>query len=118
MIATIVIRINQGSIHMGRTITSQALKEQMSQDKDILVLDVRRSADYEADTQMIPGAVRHNPEQVDQWVQEIPKNKDVVVYCIRGGSVSNSVVDKLLAAGVSARYIEGGWEAWKKSGRK
>ncbi len=36
-----------------------------------------------------------------------------MVYCIRGGSVSNSVVDKLLAAGVSARYIEGGWEVWK-----
>lgn len=32
--------------------------------------------------------------------------------------MSNSVVDKLLAAGVSARYIEGGWEAWKKSGQK
>jgi rhodanese-related sulfurtransferase len=103
---------------MSRTITPQALKEQMSQDKDILVLDVRRDADYEADTRMIPGAVRHNPEQVDQWAEEIPKDKDVVVYCIRGGSVSNSVVDKLLAAGVSVRYIEGGWEAWKKLGQE
>lgn len=103
---------------MSRTITSQALKEQMSQDKDILVLDVRRDADYEADTRMIPGAVRHNPEQVDEWVQEIPKDKDVVVYCIRGGSVSNSVVDKLLSAGVSVRYIDGGWEAWKKLGQE
>jgi rhodanese-related sulfurtransferase len=100
---------------MIRTITPQALKERIDKEKNILVLDVRRDADYEADMEMIPGAVRHNPEQVDQWVQEIPKNKDVVVYCIRGGSVSNSVVDKLLAAGVSARYIEGGWEAYKKS---
>jgi rhodanese-related sulfurtransferase len=103
---------------MHRTITPQALKEQMSQDKDILVLDVRRNADYEADTQMIPGAVRHNPEQVDQWAEGIPKDKDVVVYCIRGGSVSNSVVDKLSAVNVNARYIEGGWEAWKKSVQK
>ena len=53
--------------------------------------------------EMIPGAVKRNPEQVEEWAQEIPKDKDVVVYCIRGGSVSNSVVDKLLAAGVSAR---------------
>ena len=103
---------------MSRTITPQALKEQMSQDKDILVLDVRRDADYKADTQMIPGADRHSPEQVDQWAEEIPKDKDVVVYCIRGGSVSNSVVDKLLSAGVSVRYIEGGWEAWKKLGQE
>jgi rhodanese-related sulfurtransferase len=103
---------------MSRAITPEALKEQMSQDKNILVLDVRRDADYEADTQMIPGAVRHNPEQVDQWAEEIPKDKGVVVYCIRGGSVSNSVVDKLLSAGVSVRYIEGGWEAWKKLGQE
>ncbi len=100
---------------MSRTITPQALKEHVDKEKNILVLDVRRNADYEADREMIPGAVRHNPEQVDQWVQEIPKDKDIVVYCIRGGSVSNSVVDKLLAAGVSASYIEGGWEAWKKA---
>jgi rhodanese-related sulfurtransferase len=100
---------------MNRTIAPQALKKQLAENRDVIVLDVRRSADYEADEEMIPGAVRRNPEQVDHWVQEIPKNKDVVVYCIRGGSVSNSVVDKLLATGVSARYIEGGWEAWKKS---
>jgi rhodanese-related sulfurtransferase len=103
---------------MSRTITPQALKESIDKDKDILVLDVRRNADYEADKDMIPGALRRNPEQVDQWAEEIPKNKDVVVYCIRGGSVSNSVVDKLLATDVSVRYIEGGWEAWKKSVQK
>jgi len=103
---------------MNRTITPQALKKNMAEDRDVIVLDVRRNNDYEADKEMIPSAVRRNPEQVDQWVQEIPKDKNVVVYCIRGGSVSNSVVDKLLAAGVSARYIEGGWEAWKKSGQK
>jgi len=103
---------------MNRTITPQALKKNMAEDRDVIVLDVRRNTDYEADKEMIPSAVRRNPEQVDQWVQEIPKDKNVVVYCIRGGSVSNSVVDKLLAAGVSTRYIEGGWEAWKKSGQK
>ena len=103
---------------MNRTITPQALRKRWAENKDILVLDVRRSADYEADTLMIPGAVRYNPEQVDQWAQKIPKDKDVVVYCIRGGSVSNSVVDKLSAVNVSVRYIEGGWEAWKKLGQE
>jgi rhodanese-related sulfurtransferase len=41
-----------------------------------------------------------------------------VVYCVRGGSVSNSVVDRLQAAGVKARYIEGGIEAYKAAGGK
>jgi rhodanese-related sulfurtransferase len=100
---------------MSRTITPQEFKEHINKEKNILLLDVRRDADYEADREMIPDAIKRNPEQVEQWACEIPKDKDVVVYCIRGGSVSNSVVDKLLAAGVSARYIEGGWEAYKKS---
>jgi rhodanese-related sulfurtransferase len=100
---------------MSRTITPQAFKEHVDKEKNILILDVRRDADYQADREMIPGAIKRNPEQVEQWAGEIPKDRDVVVYCIRGGSVSNSVVDKLLATGVSARYIEGGWEAYKKS---
>jgi len=103
---------------MSRTITPQELKERIDKEKNILVLDVRRNADYEADREMIPGALRRNPEEVEQWVQEIPKDKDVVVYCIRGGSVSNSVVDKLLAADINVSYIEGGWEAWKKAGQE
>jgi len=41
-----------------------------------------------------------------------------VVYCVRGGEVSNSVVDRLHAAGVKARFIEGGIEAYKAAGGK
>ena len=37
---------------------------------------------------------------------------------MRGGAVSNSVVDRLQAAGVKARYIEGGIEAYKAAGGK
>jgi rhodanese-related sulfurtransferase len=47
---------------MSRTITPQALKERIDKDKNILVLDVRRDADYEADREMIPGAIRQIPE--------------------------------------------------------
>jgi rhodanese-related sulfurtransferase len=115
MLDTMVIKINQGGIPMSRTITPQALKDLMDKWKNTLVLDVRRNADYESDKEMVTGALRRNPEQVDEWVQELPTDKEVVVCCIRGGSVSNSVVDRLLAAGASVRYIEGGWEAWKKS---
>jgi len=42
----------------------------------------------------------------------------VVIYCVRGGSVSNAVVDRLQAAGVKARFVEGGLEAYKAAGGK
>ena len=42
----------------------------------------------------------------------------MVIYSVRGGAVSNDVMDRLQAAGVKARFIEGGLEAWKAAGGK
>jgi len=83
-----------------------------------LVFDVRREADYAASNETIPGALWKNPDKIDAWIGAVPRTLDVVVYCVRGGAVSNSVVDRLQAAGVKARFIEGGFEAWKAAGGK
>ncbi|MHB1214296.1 MAG: rhodanese-like domain-containing protein [Thiobacillus sp.] len=83
-----------------------------------LVFDVRREADYAASGETIPGAMWKNPEKIDAWIDAIPRTLDVVIYCVRGGSVSNAVLDRLLAAGVKARYIEGGIEAYQAAGGK
>jgi rhodanese-related sulfurtransferase len=40
--------------------------------------------------------------------------KEVVLYCARGVSVSNSVLNTLLSGNIKARYIEGGIDGWKK----
>ncbi len=40
----------------------------------------------------------------------------MIVYCVRGGSVSNTVLDRLLAKDVRARYVEGGILGWKAAG--
>lgn len=83
-----------------------------------LVFDVRREADYAASHETLPGAMWKNPDKIDVWVNALPRTLDVVIYCVRGGSVSNSVVDRLQAEGVKARYIEGGIEAYKAAGGK
>ncbi len=81
-----------------------------------LVLDVRRQADYDTSREALPGSTWYNPEQIDAWIGELPKDQEVAIYCVRGGSVSNSVLDQLHAAGIKARYIEGGIEGWKAAG--
>ena len=83
-----------------------------------LVFDVRREADYVASSDTIPGALWKNPDKIEAWIEAVPRTLDVVIYCVRGGAVSNSVVDRLHAAGVKARFIEGGIEAWKAAGGK
>lgn len=100
---------------MSRTITPNDLKP-LVEKQAVTVLDVRRANDYDADKVKLPGAQWKNPEQLADWSAKLPKEKEVVIYCARGGSVSNSVLDALLAKGFKARFIEGGIEGWKAAG--
>jgi rhodanese-related sulfurtransferase len=100
---------------MSRTITPNDLKPPVEK-KSVIVLDVRRQNDFASDTVTLPGAHWRNPEQMAEWSKSLPKNQEVVIYCARGGSVSNSVLDQLLGQGFKARFIEGGIEAWKAAG--
>ena len=101
---------------MNRTISPDDLKQLLYLRKNVLVLDVRRKSDYQTDSHKISGAAWLDPDKLTLWSTALPLDRDIVVYCARGGSVSNSVVDQLQAKGVKARYIEGGFEAWKSSG--
>jgi rhodanese-related sulfurtransferase len=100
---------------MSRTITPNDLKP-LVEKSAVTVLDVRRQNDFDADKVKLPGAQWKNPEQLAEWSKSLPADKEVVVYCARGGSVSNAVLDHLLGRGIKARYIEGGIEAWKNAG--
>jgi len=100
---------------MERTLKPADLKPLVDR-KGVMVIDVRRAADYEAAQVKLPGAEWKNPEQMADWGQTLPKDRDVVIYCMRGGAVSNSVVDHLQAQGIKARFIEGGIEAWQAAG--
>jgi len=101
---------------MERTIRPDDLKEQLAARKELILLDVRRKSDYEADQETLPGAAWRDPDTVDEWSAALPGDKQVVVYCARGGSVSNNVLDHLREKNVQARFIEGGIEAWKAAG--
>jgi len=98
---------------MERPIKPDTLKNELA---GKLILDVRRAADREAAPAHLPGAQWKNPEQLAEWADGLPQDQDIVLYCARGGSVSNSVVDALQGRGLKARFIEGGIEGWKAAG--
>lgn len=101
---------------MNRMITPKELKAAINARSRLAILDVRRQNDLDSDSKKIPGAVWYDAARIAEWGGELPKDKDVVVYCARGDTVSNEVLDLLLSKGVNARAIEGGIEAWKKEG--
>jgi rhodanese-related sulfurtransferase len=105
---------NQGAT-MSRTITPNDLIP-LVEKNTVTVLDVRRQNDYDADKVKLPGAEWKNPDQLADWSSKLPKEKEIVIYCARGGSVSNTVLDTLLGKGFKARFIEGGIEGWKGAG--
>ena len=100
---------------MSPTLSPDELKKLLD-NKSVTLVDVRRKADYEAEPNLIPGAAWRDPEQVESWSRDLPKNRPVVVYCVKGGSVSQSITATLTGKQVNARFVEGGLKAWKEAG--
>ena len=101
---------------MERTITPDALKTLLEGKAPPVLLDVRRADDLAKEPAAVPGATWHDPAAIAAWSPGLDPDSEIVLYCVRGGSVSNSVLDTLLAQGLKARYIEGGLEGWKAAG--
>jgi rhodanese-related sulfurtransferase len=78
----------------------------------VTVVDVRLKEDFEASPTMIPGAVRHDPEAIADWASHLPKDKPVVVYCVKGKWVSQKAATYLSERGIDVRSLEGGINAW------
>ncbi len=98
---------------MERTIKPETLKSELA---GKYILDVRRTDDLAASSEQIAGANWKDPTQIGDWADSLPQDQAIVLYCVRGGGVSNSVVDALQAKGLQARFIEGGFEGWKAAG--
>ena len=101
---------------MDDTRSAQELKEQLAGGATITLLDVRRVAARDADPRRIPGAIWRDPDQVDAWAHELPRDWPVIAYCAHGQEVSAGVVDRLCELGFEAARLEGGFEGWKTAG--
>lgn len=97
---------------MSRTLNAEELKS-LIQAGSIQLLDVRRKEDKQNSTESILDSTWYDPAQIAYWKNSLDKDKEVIVFCARGGGVSNSVLDALHDSNYKARYLEGGIEAWK-----
>ncbi len=101
---------------MQRTITATELQTLLDRGVPLTLCDVRRAEARAKDPVAIPGTTWFDPALVDDWGTTLTPGIDIVVYCVHGHEVSNSVVDTLQAKGLNARLIDGGIEAWKAAG--
>jgi rhodanese-related sulfurtransferase len=77
-----------------------------------IVIDARRAPAFDADEQLVVGAIRCNPEELAAWRHGRTDCRPVVVYCVHGREVSQGVAETLRGLGIDARYLAGGIGAW------
>jgi phage shock protein E len=96
-------------------VTPQQVHElQVKKDPSLLVIDVRSAEEYAAGH--VPGAVNIPNDQVASRLAEIPKDKDVVLYC-RSGRRSGLAAETLEANGYKdLQLLQGDMPGWEKAG--
>jgi rhodanese-related sulfurtransferase len=80
------------------------------------IVDVRRAADFATAGELIVSAFHRDPEAVEQWRNDLPGGRQVVVHCVHGRQVSQGVAAALRAAGVGALYLQEGIAGWIERG--
>ena len=72
-----------------------ALRQAIDSDQPPLVIDVRRNERFREASDVIHGALRRDPERVEEWAKTLPSSAAVVVYCVHGHEVSQAVAKSL-----------------------
>ena len=97
-------------------ISVDELKQRLDAGDPITVLDVRHSISLELDPEMIPGALNLLLEDIDHRHHEIPRDREIVLYCTCPNEVSSARTALLLKKkGIHrVRPLEGGLDAWRE----
>ena len=91
-------------------ISPEKLKRIIGTPSAPVVIDVREGDDFTADRRLVPTSVRRNATDVSDWAPMV--NRGAVIVCQHGQKLSHGVAAYLRQAGVDAKVLEGGFEAW------
>ena len=62
-------------------ISPEELMEKLTAGDEVMVVDLRHPLDVEAVPDMIPGALHMTVEELEKRHQEIPRDREIVLYC-------------------------------------
>ena len=62
-------------------ITPEELQRRLDAGEDVVVVDLRHSMEFEADPATVPGAIHVLPDDLDARHGEIPRDREVILYC-------------------------------------
>src|SRR5438552_232807 len=62
-------------------ITPEELKTKLDGHEDLMLVDLRDSIDFETEPSIIPGALHMTTEELEARHHEIPREREIVLYC-------------------------------------
>ena len=83
-----------------------------------LIIDVRSATARELEPHWIPGAVAISMAEVDAHLKDLPRDRDIILYCTCPSEASAARVAKMLMnrGFKRVRPLQGGLEAWVAAG--
>ncbi|HEV3189775.1 MAG TPA: VTT domain-containing protein [Polyangiaceae bacterium] len=99
-------------------ITPAELKKRMDRGEAVYVVDLRHPRNVAADGRSFPGSVHLTPQQVIARREQIPTDRDIVVFCnCPREAAAAQVAVRLRHFGFAHVYpLEGGLDAWQRAG--
>jgi superoxide dismutase, Fe-Mn family len=108
-------RASKASVPMRPSVTVAELRAALNDpERAPVVLDVRLAEDRLRD--VLPGTPWQDMNTVDEWADQLPRDRDVVVYCMYGFWVSEDTAKALRDRGINASVLDGGISAWRAMG--
>ena len=96
-------------------ISVEELKQRMDAGEPLTIVDVRHPLSVELDPDAIPGSLNLMLEEIEHRHHEIPRDRDIVLYCTCPNEVSSARTALMLKKkGIHrVRPLEGGLDAWR-----
>lgn len=94
------------------------LKAMMDRGEDVFIVDLRHPLDYLPDPRVLPGAIRLMPNEILGHNAELPRDRDIILYCTcPSEATSAKVALALRRIGIERiRPLRGGFDEWKGLG--
>jgi membrane protein DedA with SNARE-associated domain/rhodanese-related sulfurtransferase len=97
-------------------ITVDELRRMQEAGEDIFLVDLRSEVDLQLEPVVIAGATHFFPKDIEERHQEIPRNRDIVLYCSCPNEATAARIALLLRKrGITrVRPLLGGIDAWRE----
>lgn len=118
----VVVRIIRRRRFLRKLIESRLepedLKRQLDSGESVFIVDLRHQLELMTDPFMLPGALHLSPDGLAARVHEIPRDRDIVLYCTCPSEATAAKTAMTLhKLGIErVRPLRGGYDEWKRLG--